>query len=66
MIVYLRDSVGRIWPVVYCEYIGSRALTVNWTNFCEQNNIKPGDKCRFQVEDSSLHVFRVDVTHGSG
>ncbi|XP_047966118.1 uncharacterized protein LOC125210622 isoform X1 [Salvia hispanica] len=65
-IVYLRDSVGRIWPVVYRECFGGRALTVNWTNLCEQNNIKPGDKCRFQVEDSSLFVFRVDVTHGSG
>ncbi|XP_042004588.1 uncharacterized protein LOC121753368 isoform X2 [Salvia splendens] len=66
MIVYLRDSVRRIWPVVYCEYVGGRALTVNWTNFCELNNIKPGDNCRFEVEDSSLFVFRVDVTHGSG
>ncbi|KAL1553946.1 hypothetical protein AAHA92_14560 [Salvia divinorum] len=66
MIVYLRGSVGRIFPVVYCEYVGGRALTVNWTKFCEQNNIKPGDKCWFQFEDSTLCVFRVDVTHGSG
>lgn len=70
MIIYLRGSVGGLWPVVYREYIGEYvgggALTANWTEFCKRNNIKPGDKCRFQVEENIAYaVFKVIVTHGS-
>ncbi|KAL1563621.1 hypothetical protein AAHA92_06067 [Salvia divinorum] len=66
MIIYLRGSVGGLWPVVYREYVGGGALTGNWTEFCKQNSIKPGDKCRFQVEENITYVvFRVNVTHGS-
>ncbi|XP_047952266.1 uncharacterized protein LOC125197542 isoform X3 [Salvia hispanica] len=66
MIIYLRGSVGGLWPVVYREYVGGGALTANWTEFCKRNSIKPGDKCRFQVEENIANaVFRVIVTHGS-
>ncbi|KAI3463762.1 hypothetical protein Pfo_020425 [Paulownia fortunei] len=65
-VVYLRDSAGRIWPVLYPDIFSVKALTGNWSKFCEQNNIKPGDECRFQVENDMLCIYRVDVTHRSG
>ncbi|KAG6421295.1 hypothetical protein SASPL_117845 [Salvia splendens] len=66
MIIYLRGSVGGLWPVVYREYVGGGALTANWTEFCKRNSIKPRDNCRFQAEENiSFVVFRVIVTHGS-
>ncbi|XP_057767455.1 B3 domain-containing protein Os02g0598200-like isoform X2 [Salvia miltiorrhiza] len=64
-VVFLRDSVRRLWPVVFRENAGRRALTINWTEFCEQDNVKPGDKCEFQVENDTLFVYRVDVARGS-
>ncbi|XP_011084041.1 uncharacterized protein LOC105166397 [Sesamum indicum] len=60
-VVYLRDSSGRLWPVLYPDPSPVKALTVNWRNFCEQNDIKLGDKCRFQVEDIMLCIYKVDV-----
>ncbi|KAH6772070.1 hypothetical protein C2S51_010474, partial [Perilla frutescens var. frutescens] len=66
MVVYLRDSNQKLWPVVYNEYRGRRAFTNNWTKFCEQNNINPGDRCRFHAEDNAMsYVYRVEVARGS-
>ncbi|KAK6127727.1 hypothetical protein DH2020_038533 [Rehmannia glutinosa] len=65
-VVYLRDSTGRLFPVLYPDLFSVKALTGNWTRFCEQNNIKPGDECRFQVENDELYFYKVDVTHRDG
>ncbi|KAG8388060.1 hypothetical protein BUALT_Bualt02G0085900 [Buddleja alternifolia] len=64
-VVYLRDPAGTLWPVLYPDIFCGRALTDNWRNFCEKNNIKLGDECRFQVEDSKLCIYSVDVNHRS-
>ncbi|KAL0429573.1 UNVERIFIED_CONTAM: hypothetical protein Sradi_0583300 [Sesamum radiatum] len=65
-VVYLRDSSGRVWPVLYPDTPPVKALTVNWRNFCEGNDIKLGDKCRFEVEDMMLCIYKVDVIHWLG
>ncbi|KAG6424327.1 hypothetical protein SASPL_114742 [Salvia splendens] len=56
MIIYLRGSVGGLWPVVYREYVGGGALTANWTEFCKRNSIKPGDKCSFEFNTFGREV----------
>ncbi|PIN21233.1 hypothetical protein CDL12_06064 [Handroanthus impetiginosus] len=62
-VVYLRGSNGRLWPVLYPDVYSIKALTDNWTLFCRQNNIKPGDECRFQLEKDKdlLYIYKVDV-----
>lgn len=69
MIVYLKDPVQRIWPLLYCGVFPVRALTSNWRIFCEKNRIKPGDECRFQAENkknSLYRLYRVDFVRSFG
>ncbi|KAL8474630.1 hypothetical protein ACS0TY_031182 [Phlomoides rotata] len=60
-VVYLKDSNERIWPLLCPEKSGMKALCLNWTNFCQENNIKPGDECRFRSENETPYIVRVDV-----
>ncbi|KAL6552460.1 hypothetical protein OROHE_007824 [Orobanche hederae] len=62
-VVYLRDPTGKLWPMLYPDLISVKALTGNWKRFCKQNGIKPGDECRFQVENEKMYYYRVDITH---
>lgn len=65
LILFLRGSTQELWPVAYNKYHDCRAFAANWTRFCKRNNIKPGDECRFQVEDLASAIYKVHVTRGS-
>ncbi|GER32963.1 B3 domain-containing protein Os02g0598200 [Striga asiatica] len=62
-VVYIRDSFGKIWPMINPNKLFMEALVGNWARFCETNGIKPGDECRFQLENEKLCCYRVDVIH---
>ncbi|KAK9734088.1 hypothetical protein RND81_04G114400 [Saponaria officinalis] len=49
-LIFLRDPAGRVWPVVYHNKSGFKA-----------NNIQPGDKCIFSVENSEEDSITVQV-----
>ncbi|XP_042504660.1 uncharacterized protein LOC122081552 isoform X2 [Macadamia integrifolia] len=60
-IVLLRDSAGRVWPVLYQERCEFRGLTSGWKAFAKANNIQPGDVCLFGVENQSEGLLRVNI-----
>ena len=60
-VVYLKDRLGRPWPVLYHEHYNLKLLHDGWQAFSRVNNIKPGDECIFGLENESEHIFTVDV-----
>ncbi|KAL2534599.1 Uncharacterized protein Adt_07950 [Abeliophyllum distichum] len=59
-IVYLRDSAGRLWPVLQTA-IGVTSFSDGWKKFCEENNIEPGDYIKLKPENSIRRSYGVDV-----
>ncbi|KAL2492298.1 Uncharacterized protein Adt_27926 [Abeliophyllum distichum] len=61
-VTFLRDSVGRLWPVThYSDTLGVTAFVDGWKQFCKENNIQPGDICEFKRENSIWRKYGVDV-----
>ncbi|XAR50287.1 hypothetical protein NMG60_11004573 [Bertholletia excelsa] len=60
-VVLLQDPTSRLWPVLYHEKTGIRALTFGWNKFCKANRVQLGDKCVFGVEDEFEYIYRVRI-----
>ncbi|KAI3759457.1 hypothetical protein L6452_07297 [Arctium lappa] len=65
-VVLLRNG-GDLWPVLYQNKVGLKALTQSWEVFARERGIQPGDNCEFVLEtepygDLPCSVFRVHVT----
>ncbi|KAK9734086.1 hypothetical protein RND81_04G114300 [Saponaria officinalis] len=60
-LIFLQDPAGRIWPVVYHNKSGFKVLTSGWKTFMKANNIQPGDKYIFSVENSEEDSITVQV-----
>ncbi|KAK9278836.1 hypothetical protein L1049_028415 [Liquidambar formosana] len=63
-VVFLRDPVMRVWPVLYHERSDTIVLTSGWEAFSRANNIRPGDKCVFGVESEPEGIYRVRIVRG--
>lgn len=67
MVVLLRDSQMRLWPVFYHEQ--PRLLTHGWLDFSRANNIQPEDECIFEVEPDPesryQRILAVSIVHKS-
>jgi hypothetical protein len=60
MVVFLRDPLGRLWPVFYLK---KTWLTSGWLDFQRANNIKPGDVCVFRVVNKFERIISVHINH---
>ncbi|KAL2464034.1 B3 domain-containing protein-like [Forsythia ovata] len=60
-IVYLRDSAGRLWPVLQTATFGVTSFSDGWKTICEENNIEPGDFIKLKPENSIWCSYRVSV-----
>jgi hypothetical protein len=60
MVVFLRDPLGRLWPVLCLE---KTWLTSGWLDFQIANNIKPGDVCVFRVVNKFECIISVHINH---
>ncbi|KAL2515202.1 B3 domain-containing protein-like [Forsythia ovata] len=61
-VTFLRDSIGRLWPVAhYSDTLGVTAYVDGWKQFCEENNIQPGDICEFKRENSICRSYGINV-----
>ena len=40
---------GRKWEARDCEYNGGKKLTIGWKQFVEDNKLKMGDMCLFEL-----------------
>ncbi|KVI00748.1 B3 DNA binding domain-containing protein [Cynara cardunculus var. scolymus] len=65
-VILLRNG-GDLWPVLYQNQLGLKALTQSWQAFAKERGIQPGDNCEFVLEsepnaDLPCSVFRVHVT----
>ncbi|EPS67642.1 hypothetical protein M569_07135 [Genlisea aurea] len=58
-ILRLRDSMGRLWPVLMADMVTVRALTSNWTNFCKFNGIRLGDGLSFHHQEDGSYAVTV-------
>ncbi|KAL9228413.1 hypothetical protein vseg_003999 [Gypsophila vaccaria] len=61
--VYLRDPAQRLWPVVHHFKNGVSVLASGWKEVMKANDIQPGDKCLFVVENSEESIFTLQVVH---
>lgn len=63
----LAISDGKTWPVKFRRRSsneirrGSRLLKEGWKKFAEDNNLKVGDTCVFQLIDESKKSFKVSI-----
>lgn len=65
-VILLRNKAD-LWPVLYQNKVGLKALTQSWEVFARQKGIQPGDKCEFVLESEAnsnytCSVFTVRVT----
>ncbi|CAI9757366.1 unnamed protein product [Fraxinus pennsylvanica] len=59
-LIFLRDSVGRLWPVMrYSDTLGVTKFLGGWKQFCKENNIQPGNICDLKCENSVQHIYTV-------
>ncbi|WOG87068.1 hypothetical protein DCAR_0206288 [Daucus carota subsp. sativus] len=60
-VVNLKGGDKRVWPVLYHQKLGIKALTSGWKNFFLSNKLRIGDECTFILENESETIFRIDV-----
>ncbi|XP_057535866.1 uncharacterized protein LOC130813947 isoform X2 [Amaranthus tricolor] len=60
-LVFLRNSIGKDWPVVYHDRYSRQVLACGWEAFKQANNIHAGDECSFEVDDIQKRIFCVRV-----
>lgn len=60
-LIFLRDSVGRLWPVLCTVILDVTALVDGWQQFCQKNDIRLGDLCKLKCENSDQFIYGVDV-----
>ncbi|KAL1827129.1 hypothetical protein ACET3Z_005541 [Daucus carota] len=60
-VVNLKGGDKRVWPVLYHQKLGIKALTSGWKNFFMSNRLQIGDECTFILENESETTFRIDV-----
>lgn len=65
-VILLRNK-GDLWPVLYQNKLGLKALTQSWEVFARQRGIQVGDNCEFVLESEAnsnftCSVFTVHVT----
>lgn len=61
-VVNLQGPNEEVWPVLYQNELGIKALTSGWEHFYSSCRLQKGDKCGFILEDEATSTFRVDVT----
>ncbi|KAI3435304.1 uncharacterized protein J3R85_006232 [Psidium guajava] len=61
-VVFLKDPSKRMWPVLYHERSGLRALTSGWDGFRKANCIQQGDECVLQLKMTSSPRFLYEVS----
>lgn len=61
-VVNLQGPNEVVWPVLYHNELGTKALTSGWEHFYRSCRLRKGDKCAFILEDEEETTFRVDVT----
>ncbi|CAA3010973.1 B3 domain-containing protein Os02g0598200-like [Olea europaea var. sylvestris] len=62
LVVYLRDSASRLWPMLQTTIFSITSFSDGWKQFCEKNNVKTGDSCKLKHEKSIRgSIYRVDV-----
>ncbi|KAL2515598.1 B3 domain-containing protein-like [Forsythia ovata] len=60
-LIFLRDSVGRLWPILCTKTLDAAAFVDGWKQFCKKNDIQPGDICEFKLENNVKRIYGVDV-----
>ncbi|BFG32371.1 hypothetical protein CerSpe_186450 [Prunus speciosa] len=60
-VVYLRDPVMRLWPVLYIQRNYFQTLASGWEAFSKANNIQPGDECVIGVENEVEGICPVQI-----
>ncbi|KAI5329615.1 hypothetical protein L3X38_029012 [Prunus dulcis] len=60
-VVYLRDPVMRLWPVLYIERNYFKTLASGWEAFSKANNIQPGDECVIGIENGVEGICSVQI-----
>ncbi|XP_023772859.1 uncharacterized protein LOC111921507 [Lactuca sativa] len=65
-VILLRNKAD-LWPVLYQNKVGLKALTQSWEAFARQRGIQIGDNCEFVLESEAnsnftCSVFTVHVT----
>ncbi|KAL1829350.1 hypothetical protein ACET3Z_007762 [Daucus carota] len=60
-VVNLQGPNQKVWPVLYHNKLGIKALTSGWENFCMSNGLRIGDECAFKLVDEEKTIFRIDV-----
>ncbi|KAK1375847.1 hypothetical protein POM88_032040 [Heracleum sosnowskyi] len=60
-VVLLGGPDGRVWPVLYYNKHGIKALTSGWERFFMSCMLQTGDECAFTLEDEAEAKFRIDV-----
>ncbi|KAK1375846.1 Casein kinase II subunit beta [Heracleum sosnowskyi] len=61
-VVNLQGPNKEVWPVLYQNELGIKALTSGWENFYRSCRLRKGHKCAFILEDEAETTFRVNVT----
>ncbi|GMN58535.1 hypothetical protein TIFTF001_027642 [Ficus carica] len=59
--VILRDPANRLWPVLYHGKPSLKCLAFGWGALRKANRIKPGDQCRFTLENKNDGIYTVAV-----
>ncbi|ONI08047.1 hypothetical protein PRUPE_5G155300 [Prunus persica] len=60
-VVYLRDPLMRLWPVLYIERNYFKTLASGWEAFSKANNIQPGDGCVIGIENGVERICPIQI-----
>lgn len=55
---------GKTWEIRYCGRSSLRRFSCGWKKFVEDNNLKVGDGCVFELLDDKELKFRVQILNG--
>lgn len=61
-VINLEGPNKLVWPVLYHNKLGIKALSSGWENFFMSNRLRIGDECAFILENVENTIFRIDVT----
>nr|QDX18296.1 B3 domain-containing protein Os04g0386900-like isoform X1 [Cymbidium sinense] len=55
---------GKTWEIRYCGDCSLRRFSCGWRKFAEDNDLKMGDGCVFELMDDKVLTFRVQILDG--
>ncbi|RWV92093.1 hypothetical protein BHE74_00059210 [Ensete ventricosum] len=55
---------SRTWEVAYCGDQSFQRFGEGWKNFVDDNNLKEGDGCVFELMDTENIQFKVQILRG--